>query len=424
MPGRLASLIVAGALALAAPALAQPAWSPADLKLDPARIDRTLDGFVRDGRIVGGEVLVWKDGAERHYHTAGLADRETPRPFSRDTLVQLFSMTKPVTGVALMQQWEQGKFGLDDPLSWYIPAFANVQVADGTNPDGTPRLRPPSRPIVIRDILRHTAGFTYGSGGDYPAKVWGELQPLARDHTLAQFVELMAQVPLIDDPGSRWSYSAAIDVQARLVEIFSGQPFDEYVRDHIFLPLGMKDSAWKRDRADIPRLAAIYEGERGSVLTRRPDEQWLDRNFAGHPMTEGGAGIVSTIDDYMRFARMLLGDGAVGDTRILKPATVKLIMTDQLDPRITERLWLPSKGNVGYGVNGAVRIGQPLTPQEDRGTVGEYIWDGASSVLFWVDPVNDLAVVFMTQRMPNDITLHHDLREAVYGADYLGPVAD
>jgi CubicO group peptidase (beta-lactamase class C family) len=186
----------------------------------------------------------------------------------------------------------------------------------------------------------------------------------------------------------------------------------------------MKDSAWKRDRtADLPRLAAIYQPGEGG-LTRKSDQEWLDRNYAGHPMTEGGAGIVTTIDDYMRFARMLLGDGAVGDARILKPATVKLIMTDQLDPRITERLWLPSKGAVGYGVNGAVRIAQPQTPTEDRGTVGEYIWDGASSVLFWVDPVNDLAVVFMTQRQPNDITLHRDLRKAIYGADYLGPVSD
>jgi len=419
MIGRLFAALAAGMLALSAPAAGEDAFA-----LDPARIDRTLDGFVEKGRVIGGEVLIWQDGAERYYHTAGLADREAARPFSRDTLVQLYSMTKPVTGVALMQQWEAGKFGLDDPLAWYIPAFANVQVADGTNPDGTPHLRPPSRPIVIRDLLRHTAGLTYGGGDTYAEKVWGELQPLAREHTLEQFAELLAQVPLRYDPGTHWHYSAAIDVQARLVEIFSGQKFDEYVRDHIFLPLGMKDSGWKRGRDDLPRLAAIYEGERGSVLTRRSDEQWLDRNYSGHPMTEGGAGIVSTIDDYMRFARMLLGDGEVDGARILKPATVKIIMTDQLDPKITERLWLPSKGAVGYGVNGAVRIAQPQTEREDRGTVGEYIWDGASSVLFWVDPVNDLAVVFMTQRMPNDITLHHDLRAAVYGAEYLGPVAD
>jgi CubicO group peptidase (beta-lactamase class C family) len=423
MMGRLVSAIAASLLALAAPAAGE-AWSPADLKLDTARIDRTLDGFVADGRVVGAEVLVWKDGAERHFHTAGLADREAGRPFNRDTLVQIFSMTKPVTGVALMQQWEAGKFGLDDPLSWYIPAFAKVQVADGTNPDGTPHLRPPKRAITIRDLLRHTAGLTYGgNGGTPPEKAWAELRPLARENTLEQFAELMAQVPLVDDPGARWHYSAAIDVQARLVEIFSGQPYDQYVRDHIFLPLGMKDSAWKRERTDLPRLAAIYQPGDGG-LVRQPDEQWLATNFGGYPMTEGGAGIVTTIDDYMRFARMLLGDGEVEGARILKPATVKLIMTDQLDPRITQRMWLPSKGSVGYGVNGAVRIAQPQTEREDRGTVGEYIWDGASAVLFWVDPVNDLAVVFMTQRRPNDITLHHDLRDAVYGADYLGPVAD
>jgi CubicO group peptidase (beta-lactamase class C family) len=321
-----------------------------------------------------------------------------------------------------MQLWEQGKFGLDDPLSRYLPQFAAVQVYDGTNPDGSFKLRPPIRPITVRDVMRHTAGFTYGNAGHPTDPVWDTLQPLSPDHTLAQFAELMPQVPLLYDPGTHWHYSAGVDVQARLVEVLSGQPFDEYVRDHVFAPLGMIQSCWKCGRDKLPRLAAIYEARDGA-LARMPEATWLAPNFAGKPMTMGGAGIVTTIDDYMRFARMLLGEGQLDGVRVLQPATVRLMATDQLDPRIADkdRLWLPSKGSGGFGLDVFVRTRPPQTPQENRGAVGEFFWDGYPSMLFWVDPANDMAVVFATQKIPFDGTLHHDIRDAVYGAGYTGP---
>ncbi|MXO61230.1 serine hydrolase [Altererythrobacter salegens] len=402
------------ALAAAALALPQAGAAQEPLVLDTARIDRMLESFVADGRTVGDEILIWKDGKEQHYASAGMADREGKRPFTRDTQFQLFSMTKPVTGVALMQLWEQGKFGLDDPLSRYLPQFADVKVYDEAAPG---KLRPPSRPIVIRDVMRHTAGFTYGNAGHPSDPVWNELQPLSSDHTLAQFADLMAQVPLLYDPGTHWHYSAGVDVQARLVEVLSGQPFDEYVAEHIFQPLGMTHSCWKCPDTMLPNLAAIYDGP---SLTRMPTEAWLDANFRGKPMTMGGAGIVTTIDDYMRFARMLLGHGELDGARILQPATIRVMSTDQLDPRITEadRAWLPSKGTGGFGLDFFVRTRPPQTPQENRGAVGEFFWDGLPSMLFWVDPANDMAVVFATQKTPFDGTLHHDIRAALYGADY------
>jgi len=387
----------------------------ASLKLDPARIDRELKSFVDQGRVAGAEVLIWKDGRERHFASAGLADREAARPFSRDTQVQAFSMTKPVTGVALMQLWEQGKFGLDDPLSRYLPQFADVKVYDGTNPDGSMKLRPPVRPITVRDAMRHIAGFTYGDAGDSVAAVWNKLQPLSADHTLAQFAELMPQVPLLWDPGTHWHYSAGVDVQARLVEVLSGQPFDEYVTEHVFKPLGMTHSCWKCSADLLPHLAAIYEGP---TLTRMAEETWLEPNFRGKPMTMGGSGIVTTVDDYMRFARMLLGQGEFDGVRILQPATVRLMSTDQLDPRITERQWLGNKGSGGFGLDFFVRTRPPQDAAENRGAVGEFFWDGYPSMLFWIDPANDMAVVFATQKIPFDGTLHHDIREAIYGADY------
>jgi CubicO group peptidase (beta-lactamase class C family) len=405
------------AAALTLPASAIAGERPA-FEVDTARIDETLAAMVRDGRTVGASVLVWQGGREIHFEAAGLADREAGRPFARDTLVQIFSMTKPVTGVALMQLWEQGKFGLDDPLEWHLPEYAALQVYDEAEPD---RLRPPKRPVTVRDVLRHTAGFTYGNAGHPSDAAWNELMPLSADHTLAQFSERMAQVPLLHDPGTHWHYSAAVDVQARLVEVLSGQAFDAYVTDHIFKPLGMNDSAWKRSDADLPRLARIYEVHEGK-LAAMPREPWLQSNFMGKPMTMGGSGIVTTVDDYLRFARMLLGEGELDGARIIEPATLRIMTTDQLDRRITpaDRSWLVGKGSGGFGFDFFVRTQPPQSPEENRGAVGEFFWDGMPSMLFWVDPANDMAVVFATQKAPFDGTLHHDIRDAIYGPDYTG----
>jgi CubicO group peptidase (beta-lactamase class C family) len=407
-------LLAIVALSLAASAQAQES---SGFEIDPSRIDATLAAMVAEGRTVGAEVLVWKDGREVHYGTAGMADREAGRPFARDTVAQIYSMTKPVTGVALMRLWEQGKFGLDDPLARHLPEFANLQVYDEAEPD---KLRPPVRPVTIRDVMRHTAGFGYGPSGHPTDAAWVEHEPLSLNNTLEQFAGALAQVPLLYDPGTHWHYSAAVDVQARLVEVLSGQPFDEYVREHIFLPLGMTESCWKCGAELRPRLAAIYQAEASGELKRISDEEWLSMGFAGKPMTMGGAGIVGPIDEYMRFARMLLGEGELDGVRILEPTTVRLMATDHLDPRITpaDRSWLVSKGAGGFGLDFFVRTHPPQTPEENRGAVGEFFWDGRASTLFWVDPRNDMAVVFLTQKVEFDGALHHDIRDAIYGADY------
>jgi CubicO group peptidase (beta-lactamase class C family) len=404
-------------LAFAALLAAAPAG--AEFAFDGGRVERELREMVEEGRVAGAEVLVWKDGREVHYSAAGLADREANRPFARDTLVQIYSMTKPVTGVALMQLWEQGKFGLDDPLSRHLPEFAALQVYDEAEPD---KLRPPARPVTVRDVMRHTAGFGYGPSGHPTDAAWAQHEPLSLDKTLGQFAAALAQVPLLYDPGTHWHYSAAVDVQARLVEVLSGRPFEDYVREHIFVPLGMNDSCWKCGADKRARLAAIYQSADGSALARISDAEWLAMNFSGKPMTMGGAGIVGPIDDYMRFARMLLGEGGLDGVRLLQPATVRLMATDHLDPRITpaDRAWLVDKGSGGFGLDFFVRTGPPQTAEENRGAVGEFFWDGRASTLFWVDPLNDMAVVFLTQKVEFDGTLHRDIRGAVYGADYGG----
>jgi CubicO group peptidase (beta-lactamase class C family) len=393
------------------------------LRLNPKRIDDVLASMVADGRAAGASVLVWKDGREAYFGTAGFADREARRPMTRDTIVQIYSMTKPVTGVALMQLWEQGKFRLDDPLSYYLPDFASIQVYAGKNAAGSPIYRSPSRPIIVRDLMRHTAGFAYGPGETPVHEAFVKADPLALDIDLTGMGRRLARVPLLFDPGTQWSYSIAVDVQALLVEKLSGQPFADYVREHVLEPLGMHDTAWRQPDERLPRLAALYRKTDGK-LVRDPDASTRRLNFQNNRLTGGGFGLASTLDDYMRFARMLLGSGELDGMRILKASTVQLMSVDQLDPRITGRQFLPGKGSVGFGLDFAVRHLQPQKPEENRGAVGEFFWDGAASTLFWVDPANRLASVFFVQTMPFDGTLHRDIRAAIYGADYLGPRED
>ncbi|MDB5679310.1 serine hydrolase [Sphingomonas bacterium] len=412
--------IVAG---LTAPGLA---WSrpAAGFTIDKARIDAALRQMVSAKRAAGASALVWQGGVERYFGAFGDADREAKRPMARDTLVQIFSMTKPVTGVALMQLWEQGKFGLDDPLARYLPAFGNVKVLGEPGVDGKPVLCAPVRPIAIRDIMRHTAGFSYGMRDTAADKIFHDINPLALTNSLEEFGDKLAQVPLLFDPGMEWSYSTGVDVQALLIEHLTGDAFEPHVRKAILDPLGMKDTGWTQPADRLPRFAASYAKQADGTLARVPDEKARMLNFGRRKLTMGGAGLASTLDDYMRFARMLLGRGTLDGTRIIKPSTIRLMSTDQLDPRITRRFFLPEKGAVGFGLDFAVRIAQPRNATENRGTVGEFFWDGAETTLFWVDPANDLAAVFFVQVTPFDGTLHHDIRAAVYGSGYIGPAGD
>ncbi|MEO8546914.1 MAG: serine hydrolase domain-containing protein [Sphingomicrobium sp.] len=420
---------VACALVLGQPLLAQAkaptrAASTETFQISKPRIDRALAQMVASGRVAGASALIWKNGREVYFGTAGYADREAKKPMRRDTLVQIWSMTKPVTGVALMQLWEQGRFGLDEPLAKYLPEFADVRVVHGTDSAGNPILKAPERPILIRDLVRHTAGFAYGPGSSYPEKMFEQEDPLNLDHDLAEFSRRLARVPLLFEPGTQWRYSPGVDVQARLVEKLTGEQYEPYVRRQILEPLEMHETAWTQPESRYPRLAAGYTAGPDGKIQRKTDAEIRRFNFTPRKLTMGGAGLASTLDDYMRFARMLLNRGSLDGVRVLKPSTVKLMSTDQLEPRMTERAWLPGKGSGGWGIDFFVRTGQPKNPEENRGAVGEFFWDGAWTTLFWVDPANDLAAVFFVQRDPFDGTLHHDIRRAVYGDAYLGPKGD
>ena len=392
-------------------------------RIDARRIDAALRGMVADGRAAGASVLVWQNGREVHFGQAGFADREAKRPMARDTIVQIYSMTKPITGVALMQLWEQGRFGLDDELARYLPEFASVQVHAGKDANGADQYRPPRRPILVRDIMRHSAGFAGPDGDGVVANRYRVADPNGLDHDLGELGRRLAGVPLLYDPGERWYYGIAVDVQALLIERLTGRPYAEYVRQRILTPLGMMDTAWRQPDCNWTHFPAMYV-KQGNALTRQADAETRKLNFRDNKLKPGAFGLASTLDDYMRFARMLLNGGTLDGVRILKPSTVALMASDQLDPRVTDRSWLSGKGQVGFGMDFAVRKARPASADENRGAVGEFFWDGAATTLFWVDPANDLAAVFFVQSLPFDGTLHRDIRQAVYGAGYLGPRGD
>ena len=305
---------------------------------------------------------------------------------------------------------------MDDPLSKYAPEFANMKVFKALDANGAPVLEPAKRPITIRDITRHTAGFA-GADNIVLGKMFKAADPMNRENTLSEMAKRIASLPLLFDPGEQWAYGPSVDVQAYLVEKLSGKPFDQYVKETILDPLQMGNTRYVVPGNDLQQFAALYNRNESGALNRAPEEQANSFNTKDWPLKPGGWGLTSTLDDYMKFAQMLVHKGRLGNVQILKPGTVELMSTNQLSDTISKRMWLPSKGQVGFGIDFAVRIAPPQTKDENNGVVGEFFWDGAASTLFWVDPKNELTAVLFTQLLPFDnVKLHKRFRDAIYGA--------
>ncbi len=380
------------------------------------KINAALSSFVEAGDIAGVSALIYEKGEEVYFNSFGYADRENQVPMDRNTIVKIYSMTKPVTGVALMTLWEEEAFDLDDSLSTYVPEFSNMEVYTGVDQTGKVLTEPAKRPITIRDLTRHTAGFL--NNGNVPglSELLQQADTRNPENTLTQMAENLASIPLWFHPGEQWEYGLCVDVQALVVERISGQSFDKYLRENVLDPLGMEETRYFVPEEDRHRFAAAYNRSKDGQLTRTPDEEAHSFNFNHWPLKPGGYGLTATIDDYMRFARMLVNKGALEGVTILQPETVELMATNQLSDSITNRSFLPNKGQVGFGIDFAVRL-RPPEPDENFGVVGEYFWDGAASTLFWVDPVNELTAVLFVQLRPYDqIGLHKSFREAVYSS--------
>jgi CubicO group peptidase (beta-lactamase class C family) len=381
-----------------------------------SRLDSTLQSYVNSGNVAGISALIFEKDQEVYFNAFGFANVEKQIPMDRNTIAQIYSMTKPITGTALMTLWEEGKFQLDDPLEKYAPEFANMKVYQGVDEKGNMILVGADRPISIRDITRHTAGFP--NRNDIPglSELMAEKDARSYENTLTQMAEKIGSTPLWFQPGTQWEYGQSVDVQAFLVERISGVPYAEYVQEHVLGPLKLNTTRYVVPAEDLNRFSAAYQRTGEGELTQMPDSSAHAFNLKKWPLSPGGFGLTSTLDDYMTFARMLVNEGTINGTTILKPETVKLMATNQLPDSVTERAWLPSKGRVGFGIDFAVRTDPPAGPDEMNGTVGEFFWDGAASTLFWVDPKNELVAVLFVQLFPYDgIGLHKNFRDAVYG---------
>jgi len=363
-----------------------------------ARIGVLMGGHLQEGRLPGVTTLIARRGRIVHLEAVGWADVAQRRPLSVDTIVRIYSMTKPITVVAALMLWEEGAFLLDDPIAGYLPELAGMQVLREME-GSVPLLGPPRRPVTIRHLMTHTSGMTYGIFGpeDAPGeRLYAEAGLLRPHQTLAQVVPALGRLPLLFDPGTRWQYSVSIDVLGRLVEVLCGQTLDTFVRERILQPLGMTDSGFCTPTGASGRLATLYGPARDGGLT--PIDAPCGRDFTRlEPLHSGGGGMVSTILDYARFAQMLLNGGELDGTRLLAPRTVALMASNHLPPEAGPYGDPPHAGH-GFGLGVRVLRDPGLAGQLDG--AGSFGWSGLASTDFWVDPANDVVGVFLTQFVP------------------------
>jgi CubicO group peptidase (beta-lactamase class C family) len=329
--------------------------------------------------------MLARSGRLAYVANVGYQDVGTGARMSERTIFRIYSMTKPVTAVAVMMLLEQGKFGLDDPVSRYLPEFATVTVS---SPDGTSR--PPARPITVRDLLLHTSGLDHRTSARYR-----DAQVRSRSETLPQFIRNIVRVPLMEDPATRWRYSESTTVLGRLVEIWSGQPFDLFLESHVLKPMQMVDTGFWAGPERRSRLAAVYGPSDGGL---KPIEIEAVPFTERPALLEGAVGLLSTVPDFLRFGQMLLNRGQLDGVRLLKPETVDMMVANGLSDSV---LAARGRGVMGWGL-GNVNI--VMKPDEIRypANRGEYGWDGTAGTIFWNDPEKRTVIVLMTQSSPPD----------------------
>jgi len=384
------------------------AGSPAQVGMSSeelARIGPAMEELVEAGRTGGIVTLVARDGVVVHWEAHGwrVVGQD---PLECDDIFRIYSMTKPVTSVAVMMLVEEGELELDQPLADVLPAFADVRVWDGGE------RRPPSRAITLRDLLRHTSGLTYGIFSDTPVdRMYVEELDALSTHTgrdLAETVDVVATLPLLAEPGTLWHYSMSTDVLGRVVEVTSGMSLADFFRTRIFEPLGMDDTAFHVDADDLERFTAVYSRVDGRLVPAEPVE---DGPFTRPPSWySGGGGLTSTPSDYLRFSQMLLNEGALGGVRILQPQTVRLMTSNHLDEDLMPIQIGGFVPQDGFGLGFAVEMEGP--------NEGTYSWGGAASTWFWIDPAEELIAFAWTQLMPlsdvrPDVALREILDDAI-----------
>jgi len=426
----------AAARTAATAAAADPAW-PQRAVADPTTLGFTKAGLdaldtrmkqaVADGDTAGMTILLLRHGQVADFKSFG---KQTPdKEMALDSLFRIYSMSKPITGVAMMQLYEQGKWQLDDPITKYAPELANLKVltwdTDGKaviGPDGKPVLTSPKKPATMRQLMSHTAGFAYGLAGDDPANKAFRDERVLGSQDLDEMMKKIAGIPLLYEPGTRWSYSVAVDIQGYLVQKLSGQKFGDYLKAHVTGPMGMSDTAFYVSPDRKPRFSEVYHWDRdkNQLVVNVPR---TDRSGFEDParLESGGGGLVGSTHDYARFCQMLLNRGEIGGKRILKPETVKLMSENHigaLNVAVDGTRPQPGAEAVRFGLDFAVYV-DPKAAGLPYGN-GTYYWGGAAGTWFWVDPVNDLAFIGMIQMQggnrPGGLNFRADSAKLVYAA--------
>ena len=385
-----------------------------------ARIEGWAQRLVDDGRLPGVITLVARCDQVAHLHVCGQADIARGVPLATDTIFRIYSMTKPLASVAAMMLYEEGRFQLDDPIARFLPCFANMRVYAG-GARGRFETVPAERDITFRDLMTHTAGFTYGFMEAHPVDAAYRVNGIdfqISDATLGEVVERLAALPLIAQPGRAWNYSVATDVLGHLVAVISGQSFEEFLQERVLDPLGMTDTGFFVPADKLSRFAANYGrgSDGGLVLIDDPETSIFATR---RPIASGGGGLCSTVFDYLQFCRMMLNKGELDGVRLLGRKTVELMTTNHLGGDMadlgTPRFSESSYTGIGFGLGFSVML-DPAKAQI-VGTAGEYAWGGAASTSFWIDPGEQMIVIMLTQLTPSSTyPIRRELRVLSYAA--------
>lgn len=376
--------------------------SPAASGVSPeaiARLDHTLKNEIAQGGLPGTVMLIYRNGQIVHFEANGMRDKEAGVAMTRDSIFRMASMTKPITSVAIMMLYEEGRIALGDPVSKYLPEFKDMKVGvEGKDAAGNPVLNlvPPRRAMTVQDLLRHTSGLTYGHRGRSSAlvkKAYVDAGEQSAGHTNAELVTKLAKTPLAFHPGTQWEYGRSTDVLGRIVEVVSGMTLGEFLQQRIFAPLGMADTFFNVPQEKVARVAnPMIEPATG----KRPNSR--DPRKPSR-FESGGGGLFSTASDYLRFTRMLLGGGELDGVRLLSPRTVAFMTSDHLGA-------IPGATYPGYGFGLGFAVRTAAGVNDMPGSVGEYLWGGAQGTWFWIDPKENLIAIFMSQR-PGDVRVHY-----------------
>ena len=367
------------------------------------RLHAAIQQEVDQKQLSGAVTILARHGKVIDYRTYGQRDLATGAPMTRDTIFRDYSMTKPVTGVAMMILYEEGKWLPSDPIAKYIPEFAHLKVFKGVDADGKMILVDPDHAPTMQELMSHSAGFSYGHGNTVVDALYNE-KKVSQSANLQEMIDKLAIIPLNYQPGKGWTYSVSMDIEGYIVEKLSGQTLPDFMRDHIFVPLDMKDAGFFVPADKRDRFVANYRPDYTSnpLGTLVPTSTGAPTDYATQPtMPSGGGGMVSTAEDYYHFAQMLAGGGELGGKRILAPSTVRLMTSNHLPVNlltgefgIGQHIMRPG---FGYGFNCAV-VFDPLEATLPDGK-GTFFWDGAAGTWFWVDPTNDIVFIAMIQRM-------------------------